>query len=100
MREPVHIGGRALRKVFPNNQRSTKLTGFRFQRMVRVSRANAKVLLRICRREAEATPSAGTADWADPAGMTILLSLACLLLFAPPLFSLYQFFQRSHMLWL
>src|SRR6266446_1284827 len=46
--------------------------------MVRVSRTDAKVRLRICRREAEATPSAGTADWADPAGMTIFSALrAC-----------------------
>src|SRR6516165_9666625 len=46
--------------------------------MVRVSRANAKVRLRICRREAEATLAVGTADRADPAGMTIFLALrAC-----------------------
>src|SRR6516165_3750065 len=49
--------------------------------MVRVSRANAKVRLRVCRREAEATPSPGTADWADPAGTSILSALrACFFL--------------------
>jgi hypothetical protein len=32
MREPVQIGRRALRKIFPNNQRSTKLISLLFQR--------------------------------------------------------------------
>ena len=46
--------------------------------MVRVSRANAKVRLWVCRCEAEATPSPGNADWADPAGTNILSVLrAC-----------------------